>query len=68
MTERQMAPRTSGLVIHWAARYDFLAWLYLCSRTLASPLYEVDRSDCATCSSFWPSKRKPTDKSQAAGT
>jgi ubiquinone/menaquinone biosynthesis C-methylase UbiE len=28
MTERhQAAPRTSGLVIHWAARYDLLAWL-----------------------------------------
>lgn len=26
-TERDMAPRTSGLVIHWAARYDVLAWL-----------------------------------------
>jgi ubiquinone/menaquinone biosynthesis C-methylase UbiE len=25
--ERDMAPRTSGLVIHWAARYDVLAWL-----------------------------------------
>jgi ubiquinone/menaquinone biosynthesis C-methylase UbiE len=26
-TEREMAPHTRGLVIHWAARYDVLAWL-----------------------------------------
>jgi ubiquinone/menaquinone biosynthesis C-methylase UbiE len=25
--KREMAPRTNGLVIHWAARYDLLAWL-----------------------------------------
>src|SRR5262245_32652268 len=25
--EHQTAPRTHGLVIHWAARYDLLAWL-----------------------------------------
>lgn len=26
-TERAMAPHTKGLVIHWAARYDLLAWV-----------------------------------------
>ena len=27
VTERDPAPHTRGLVIHWAARYDVLAWL-----------------------------------------
>ena len=27
MTEHEGAPRTKGLVIQWAARYDLLAWL-----------------------------------------
>ena len=26
-SEEGLAPRTNGLVIHWAARYDLLAWL-----------------------------------------
>jgi ubiquinone/menaquinone biosynthesis C-methylase UbiE len=26
-TGEGVAPRTKGLVIHWAARYDLLAWL-----------------------------------------
>src|SRR5215471_21466172 len=25
--DHQTAPRTHGLVLHWAARYDLLAWL-----------------------------------------
>ena len=25
--QEMRAPRTNGLVIHWAARYDLLAWL-----------------------------------------
>ena len=25
--DQQTAPRTHGLVLHWAARYDLLAWL-----------------------------------------
>ena len=25
--EQEAAPRTHGLLIHWAARYDLLAWL-----------------------------------------
>jgi ubiquinone/menaquinone biosynthesis C-methylase UbiE len=27
VTERDKAPHTTGLIIHWAARYDVLAWL-----------------------------------------
>jgi ubiquinone/menaquinone biosynthesis C-methylase UbiE len=28
LTQETSAPRTNGLVIHWAARYDLLAWLF----------------------------------------
>ena len=28
LTQETSAPRTTGLVIHWAARYDLLTWLF----------------------------------------
>jgi ubiquinone/menaquinone biosynthesis C-methylase UbiE len=30
--EEQMGPGTHGLVLHWGARYDLLAWLLTCGR------------------------------------
>lgn len=32
MTNRNQAPRTTGSVIHWAARYDALVWLLTLGR------------------------------------
>lgn len=33
--ESGMPPRTSGLVLHWARRYDLLAWLFTRGRERA---------------------------------
>jgi hypothetical protein len=53
--EEQTAPGTHGLVLHWAARYDLLAWLLTHGRE--RELREAIKvlPSCRQATTFWTS-------------